>query len=289
MKGLVNVIKPPNMTSHDVVGYLRRLFHEKRIGHSGTLDPMAVGVLNIYIGSATKLIPYHHSPYKKYRAEMLLGKTSDTLDIWGEVQDVDSEIDVNSSDIEEVLESFLGNSEQVPPMYSAIKKDGKKLYELARKGIEIKRESRTIDIKHIELFEIINNRIIFDIICSRGTYIRSLVDDIGNVLKTSAIMTNLIRLENEYFLIEEAFTLEEIERMYLDNNFIFLIPMRDILKDVDEYELSKSEYKKFSTGIPIDIRSEKSLLKIIYDNRLVGIGIYENMKFEIKKRFLSED
>ena len=92
MKGLVNVIKPPNMTSHDVVGYLRRLFNEKRIGHSGTLDPMATGVLNIYIGLATKLIPYHHSPYKKYRAEMLLGKTSDTLDIWGEVKDVDSEM-----------------------------------------------------------------------------------------------------------------------------------------------------------------------------------------------------
>ncbi|MBN2260928.1 MAG: tRNA pseudouridine(55) synthase TruB [Clostridiales bacterium] len=289
MQGLVNVIKPSQMTSHNVVGVLRKLFNQKKIGHSGTLDPMATGVLNIFIGDATKLISFMNSPYKKYRAEMIFGMTSDTLDIWGKIEEKEMNFRIDEIMLIDVLNTFLGKSKQVPPMYSALKVNGKKMYELARKGIEIEREARDIEIKSLELIDFNEKKVIFDIVCTRGTYVRSLINDIGDKLGTKALMSNLIRLENESFSVEESYTLEELHQMVKSNNNEFLISMKDILRNASTYELPSDDFIQFSNGIPVKIpQQDNSLIKLMYKKNLVGIAVCEKNEIIIKKRFLRE-
>lgn len=289
ISGLINVVKPPQMTSHDVVSWMRRHFGIKKIGHSGTLDPMATGVINIFIGDATKLIEYQHHPIKKYRAKMLLGYTSDTLDIWGKVSKEIMNNKYCDEDIKKAVKSFIGEINQIPPMYSAIKINGQKMYQLARKGQVVKREPRTVIIHNIKIINIVENSITLDITCSRGTYIRTLIDDIGAKLNTRAVMTDLIRIENEGYNLKEAMTLEEINKYILNDDYSFIIKMVDILSNInEELILSSEEMKLFKNGITpyLKIKSELCILK--YNNLLVGLAGNKDGKICIYKRFLSE-
>lgn len=177
--GLINVLKPPGMTSHDVVSFIRRTYHLKRVGHAGTLDPAASGVLPVALGSATRLLEYMTDTDKSYRVELTIGYETDTGDDTGAILNNAVCVMPVKTEIEKVLSSFIGTIEQIPPMYSAIKIQGKKLYELARAGITVERQPRIITIHNITLLHIDDTRILFDVTCSKGTYIRSLCSDIG--------------------------------------------------------------------------------------------------------------
>lgn len=287
--GMINVIKPPQMTSHDVVSWFRKRLNMKKIGHSGTLDPMATGVINVFLGQATKLISYQHHPVKKYRAEMLLGYTSDTLDGWGNVSKVDDPERLDEAVIHEAIQSFVGEIEQIPPMYSAIKINGQKMYQLARKGQIIEREPRKITIYSIDEIKIVENSITFDVVCSRGTYIRTLVDDIGEKLKTKAIMTNLIRMENENFSLQDAMTLEEIQNAIDHDDYSFILDLLKIMNFVEErFELNSSQMMSLKNGLPLQLNVKSDLCLLMHQNTLVGLAGVENGHFKIFKRFLSE-
>ena len=208
--GIVNVLKPPGMTSHDVVSRIRHIYGVKKAGHSGTLDPDAAGVLPVFIGKATRLLEYEASGIKQYRAEGILGIRTDTGDDSGNVLETKPVPDISAAELEEALQQFRGKILQVPPMYSALKINGKKLYEYARKGIEIERTARPIDIFHLDCIKLFPPFFCLDIECSKGTYIRTLLEDIAVSLGTFACMTFLLRTKAGDFSIEESHTLNEI-------------------------------------------------------------------------------
>ncbi len=210
MNGLVLLNKPADITSFGAAAALRRIYGEKRIGHTGTLDPMATGVLPVLLGRATRLSPFLLMADKAYRATIRLGLTTDTLDITGQVLS-QKPVEVDDSQLQAALQGFLGPQMQVPPMYSALKKEGKKLYELARQGVEVDREARPIEIKKIELAFRQGDDFCIDVACSKGTYIRSLCDDIGRVLGCGATLAALERRATGGFLLQDCVTLEQVK------------------------------------------------------------------------------
>ncbi|MBR4169039.1 MAG: tRNA pseudouridine(55) synthase TruB [Lachnospiraceae bacterium] len=216
MNGILNVCKEQGYTSHDVVARLRGICHQKKIGHTGTLDPMATGVLPVCFGNATKLCDFLTDQTKTYRAVMLLGQTSDTYDVTG-VMSTTVEPGVverlGEEAIRDAIASFVPGYDQVPPMYSAKKVDGKKLYELARRGIEIERAAVHVDIPVITVDAIDLPRVTFTVTCSKGTYIRSLIHDIGRKLQCGAVMEELVRTAASGFVLEDALTLAQIEAL----------------------------------------------------------------------------
>ena len=177
--GILNVLKPCGMTSHDVVGFLRRTLQTKKIGHGGTLDPDAAGVLPVFIGTATRLLEYAVEGRKNYRAELKFGIKTDTGDDSGTIIASSEVRVVTEAEIQETLQKFIGEQKQIPPMYSAIKKDGQKLYQLARQGIEVEREARSITIDALELLHKTGTSLTLDIVCSKGTYVRTLLEEIA--------------------------------------------------------------------------------------------------------------
>lgn len=210
MDGVFNVLKPPNMTSFDVVAFLRRALQTKKIGHGGTLDPDAAGVLPVFAGSATRLLEFAVEGHKQYLVEITLGKQTDTGDDSGTVV---LELPVPAFDedkLQQVLGNFLGPQKQLPPMYSAIKVEGKKLYQLARQGIEIERQPRNIVIHRLELLHYTDHSFNLLVECSKGTYIRVLGEDIAKALGTCGTMSFLLRTQVGGFRIEEAKSLQEI-------------------------------------------------------------------------------
>lgn len=209
-RGIIIVDKPQGWTSHDVIAKLRGLLGTRRIGHSGTLDPMATGVLAVFVGRATRAVEFADADEKEYTAGIRLGVRTDTQDIWGTVTD-SCDAQVTRSELLQVLEHFRGDISQIPPMYSAVKKEGKKLYELARKGITVQRKPRDIHIGALELTEFADNRGLIDITCSKGTYIRALCSDIGDMLKVGGVMDYLRRTRSGAFTLEDALTMEQIE------------------------------------------------------------------------------
>ena len=209
--GIVNVLKPPGMTSHDVVSFVRRVFGLKKVGHAGTLDPAAAGVLPVFLGSATRLIEYTSDADKAYRVELTFGYSTDSGDDTGTV--IAAAPDCPSPDqagVAAILASIAGESDQIPPMHSAIKIDGRKLYELARAGKTVDRPARRITIHNIAPVKISGNVVLFDVACSKGTYVRSLCADIGVRAGCPAVMSFLVRTRGGGFTIGEAKSLEEI-------------------------------------------------------------------------------
>ncbi|MDR3295836.1 MAG: tRNA pseudouridine(55) synthase TruB, partial [Clostridiales Family XIII bacterium] len=207
--GLLNFLKPSGMTSHDAVSFLRRLTGVKRIGHMGTLDPMAAGVLPLCIGRATRIAEYLVFDTKEYRCEMRLGLKTDTLDIWGTTvweAEPCHLLHLDEARIREQANVFTGEQMQTPPAYSAIKISGKKLYEYAREGQPVQVPARKIDIKSITVYEVDleERRLVFDVVCSKGTYIRSLCHDMGEALGCGAVMSHLIRTRSGCFQISDA-------------------------------------------------------------------------------------
>lgn len=215
MNGIINVLKPAGMTSHDVVGSIRKLLSIKRIGHTGTLDPMAVGVLPICINSATRMIEYLDADSKKYRCEMQLGIETDTQDIWGKVLNTTT-VDVCNEDIIEAVAKFTGDILQTPPNYSAVRVNGRRLYDYARHGEAVEVKSRWIHINSIRIIsmDLEKNRVLFDVESSKGTYIRTICTEVGRILGCGAAMRFLVRTASGSFTLEDALTFEEIGELH---------------------------------------------------------------------------
>lgn len=210
MDGIFNVLKPPGMTSHDVIGFLRRVLNTKKIGHGGTLDPDAAGVLPVFAGSATRLLSFAVDGHKKYIAEFTLGEQNDTGDDSGSVVKTMPIPKFTKEDLLLVLQKFIGKQMQLPPMYSAVKINGKKLYQLARQGLEVERQARAIEVYRLELLHYTQKSFTVAVECSKGTYIRVLGEDIAQALGTCGTMSFLLRTQVACYLLEDAHTLQEI-------------------------------------------------------------------------------
>lgn len=210
LNGIVVIKKEEGFTSHDVVNVVRKTLGTRKVGHTGTLDPNATGVLPICVGKSTKACDMLTFSDKEYVAQVKLGITTDTYDIWGNVSE-EKAVNVSLLQLEEAIEHFTGEIEQLPPMYSAIKQNGKKLYELAREGIEVERQKRRITIYECELLSFEDDVFTIRVYCSKGTYIRSLCNDIGQYLGCGAAMTSLVRTKSSVFHIESAITLDELK------------------------------------------------------------------------------
>jgi tRNA pseudouridine55 synthase len=214
LAGILNVDKPANMTSHDVVDAIRRVAGQRKVGHAGTLDPMATGVLLVCLGQATRVAEYLMAGRKHYRAAIVLGTSTDTYDADGEVVANDGRTEFSRAEIGTALTHFVGCIEQVPPMYSAIKRDGQPLYKLARQGKTVEREARPVEIDEIKLLDWTPPSLIVEVICSPGTYIRSLAHDLGQHLGGGAYLATLVRMASGRFTLEEAVSLERLEEAF---------------------------------------------------------------------------
>lgn len=250
--GVLAVYKPEGMTSHDVVNRVRKLYNTKRVGHAGTLDPMATGVLVVLVGRAAKACEYISSDRKAYRAILRLGLTTDTEDITGEVLTKSEDI----PDAERVFDTcrlFVGNIKQIPPMYSALKVNGQKLYDLARQGMTVEREARDISVFAIdcEPVEGCNTDYILNVTCSGGTYIRTLCADIGANLGCGGVMAALERREACGIFLEECYTLEEIEKASENDRQSLLLPTERLFGDLESVKLPAFFEKLFRDGCPI--------------------------------------
>jgi len=214
LDGIININKPSGITSYGVIRVVKKIAQEKKIGHLGTLDPMATGVLPLFLGKMTKLIPFFNEGDKGYRVTAMLGGQSTTLDAEGEIEEVPIPEDCTPEKVRETLLSFLGEIEQTPPMYSAVKINGKKLYEYARKGETIERKSRKVTIHEITNIEYSAPILTFDVFCSKGTYIRTLADDVAQKLGTRAYLTALCRTKvGQFFNLENSIDLDRLEKL----------------------------------------------------------------------------
>ncbi len=232
LSGIVNIYKEKGYTSHDVVNIVRRAFNRIKTGHTGTLDPQAEGVLPVCIGKATKLCDTIAADIKEYRAEMTLGITTDTEDHTGEILEK-KDVACSENEIKEAILSFVGETEQIPPMYSAVKHSGRKLYELARDGKEVERKPRSIIIHNITDIEFAeNNKVRFTVLCSKGTYIRTLCKDIGEKLGCGAHMSALVRTRSGRFHAENSITVEQF-KAYMDEGALdkVIIPIESVIGD----------------------------------------------------------
>ncbi|MHB9925016.1 tRNA pseudouridine(55) synthase TruB [Clostridium botulinum] len=286
MDGVINVLKPKGITSFDVVRDIRKIAKIKKVGHTGTLDPLASGVLPVCIGKATKIVDYIMEGTKTYRVEMKLGTTTDTYDREGTVLE-EKEINLTPIEVEETIKKYIGDIDQVPPMYSALKINGQKLYNLARKGIEIEREARKIHIYDICILSIDLPYVIFDVKCSKGTYIRSLCFDIGKDLDSGAVMWNLQRLEASPFNIKEAIKLEDLNE---ENIKQYITSIDEALKDYEKLSLDKKFEKLVLNGVILkdrrvldNIEENKLYRTYIEDDNFIGLGMKSAYGFKIHK------
>lgn len=280
MDGIIVINKQKEYTSHDVVAKLKKKLNISKVGHTGTLDPNATGVLPILIGKGTKFSKYLINHDKIYEVELELGKKTDTADIEGKVIE---EKNVDERYIKEnllqVLESFVGKQEQIPPMYSAIKKNGKKLYEYARAGEKVEIEPRKIEIYKIDLNKYDKNIISFVVSCSKGTYIRSLCEDIAEKLNTVGYMKNLKRLQVGKFNIKDAVYIDDIDLKNVNDH---LITLEEILKETPCINLGEKKLKLFLNGVQLTDNNIDGLYKIYVANKFIGTGT-------IKKGLLKRD
>ena len=282
MDGIIVINKPKGCTSHDIVYKVKKITGEK-VGHTGTLDPNATGVLPLLIGKGTLLSKYLIDHDKTYQVTLKLGEKTDTADSDGKViekQEVDKLL-VERNNIENLLNSFVGYQEQIPPMYSAIKVNGKKLYEYARKGETVAVQPRKIVIYSIKLLNINteNLEIYFEVSCSKGTYIRSLCEDIANKLNTVGYMKDLKRTQVGMFYIESTITVEELEQNINNKEFInnHLITIEILFKNNKEIILDDKKIRLFLNGVKLNYDLENGIYKIYnYQKKFIGTGIVEN-------------
>lgn len=265
MNGILIVNKPQDFTSRDIVNKVGRILKTKKIGHTGTLDPIATGVLVICIGNTTKLCEVLTSEYKEYIATIKLGIKTDTLDTTGEIIER-KDFNITEPQIIEVLSSFLGKSTQVTPIYSAVKVNGKKLYEYAREGIKVELPTREINITNIELISFNNDEIVFKTTVSKGTYIRALIDDICKKLNTVGTMSSLIRTKQGNFKIEESYTIEDIEK----GNYK-LITIEEALSNLETTTIDEETYNKVKNGSIIEKTFSNDIANLVYENKIVAI------------------
>lgn len=283
MFGFINIYKPKGKTSHDVVAILRRITKIKQIGHTGTLDPFAEGVLPICIGKATRLIEYLDDD-KAYIGTVQLGKSTSTYDTEGEIVKT-SDKKISKEEIEIALQQFRGKIQQLPPIYSAIKVNGKKLYEYARKGEDVEIKPRDVEIFKLEIvdFDEENQTVDLHIECSKGTYIRSIANDIGNVLGCYGHLIKLVRTKAGKFEIANSFKLDELEsKENVSNNMIYPLEYLDYPK----YSLNENEKQKVSNGMSINIDLSDGLCVLVWEKELAAIAEIKDKKAKICKMFL---
>lgn len=266
MNGIININKPQGITSFDVIRKLRKILSIRKIGHTGTLDPLATGVLIVCVGKATKLVQDIEKKEKEYIAEFDLGYKTDTYDIQGKTLDKVDNFSVTKEELETVLKNYIGDIKQVPPMYSAIKINGEKLYELARRGETIERAARDISIFSLELLEFNGKKVKIKCVVSKGTYIRSLIYDIGEDLKIFATMTSLIRTKVGNENIDNSFTLETIESLKEKEDFSFLYDIETYF-NYPNFSISGDKNKKlFLNGNTLITPDLKDGLYRVYDS-----------------------
>lgn len=253
MNGIILIDKPEGWTSHDVVGKLRGIMRDRRIGHSGTLDPLATGLLVVFVGRATRAVEFAESDMKEYIAGLRLGISTDTQDIMGRVVETAGDLP-NETEVRAVLERFKGNLEQIPPMYSAVKIGGKKLYELARKGESVERKPRSITVFNLEAVGRSGGDYILNIVCSKGTYIRTLCSDIGAALGCGACMSSLRRTRAGIFSVEDAYTVDDVQeaanRGELDK---LLLPTDAIFTEYPKLSVNDVREKKLRNGNAVNV------------------------------------
>lgn len=282
MEGFINFLKPPGMTSHDVVGFVRRVLHEKRVGHAGTLDPGAAGVLPVAVGQATRLIEYLDNERKTYRAEMLLGYETDSGDDSGRILDQLTDFVMpEAKAIKEVFAAFTGGIVQVPPAYSAIKINGQRAYDLVRQGVRVEIPSRRVEIFRLALVEKNDaaKTLLFDVECSKGTYIRTLCQDMGRAMNIPATMSFLVRTGVGGFSIQNAVTPEEFQ--VLGENA--LQPGDAALSHILKYNINPARKKAFCNGLSSfdkafseKIADEKNIeLRVYCEDIFLGMGHYD--------------
>lgn len=295
--GILVVNKPVGFTSFDVIAKLRGILHIKKLGHTGTLDPMATGVLPVLVGAATKACDIMPESVKSYKAEFKLGLRTDTLDITGEITDKCENFCVSANQIETALEKYRGEIYQLPPMYSAVSVGGKRLYQLARQGIEVEREKRKAFVSCLNLlaFDEKSQTGILEITCSKGTYVRTIIDDLGADLKTFAVMTALERTSSNGFDITEAYNLEQIEEFAKSEQTEQLLkPLEDVFKAFPKVNLNPHCTKLYKNGVRLrpeqmGISPEKDELYCVYDCEKNFLGLakadVENNQMTVYKNF----
>ncbi|MBE6145645.1 MAG: tRNA pseudouridine(55) synthase TruB [Firmicutes bacterium] len=265
MNGILVVNKPDNYTSRDVVNKIGGILKTKKIGHTGTLDPIATGVLVVCIGNTTKLCELLTSEYKEYIATIKLGIKTDTLDTTGTIIET-KDYNVSENQIKEVLNTFLGTSIQTTPIYSAVKVNGKKLYEYAREGIQVELPKREINITNIELLSYKDDEIIFKTTVSKGTYIRALIDDICTKLNTVGTMSNLQRTKQGNFSIEDSYTIEDIQ----SGNYK-LLSIEEALTNLEQITINEELYNQVKNGSIIDKTFKNDIACLNYKGNIVAI------------------
>ena len=295
MTGIILLDKPKDITSFGAVARVRRICSEKKCGHTGTLDPMATGVLTVMLGGATRFIELLPSHNKAYRASFRLGTTTDTLDITGKVLET-REVNASAGDVREKIKDFVGEISQLPPMYSAVSVDGQRLYDLARQGIEVERKPRQVTIFSIDILSENEetNEYEIHVECSSGTYIRTLISDLGEALGCGAVMTELRRTKANGFEIEKAVTLEELEEAVSSGRIEdVLIPVDKALEEYPVIKVSEAQAKRFRNGGELSLERLKYPRMLgyfrIYDpaGNFIGIGeIGQKDCLEIKRVFM---
>lgn len=286
MDGVLNIYKPSDITSFDVVRKVMKLCNTRKVGHTGTLDPLASGVLPICIGRATKLVDYLMSETKVYTAQLMLGIETDTYDREGKIIS-ERNVSISNEEILAAFNPFWGEIEQEPPMYSALKVNGKRLYELARQGIIIERKKRKVTIYDLKIIDISLPIITFSVTCSKGTYIRSLCHDIGKILGVGGTMWSLERVQTGIFTKENSIDLNLLNS---DNISDYIISVEDALSNYDAISFNNRHEKLLLNGVKINniniidhIEKNKLFRVYIDDNKFIGLGIRDDIGFKIIK------
>ena len=299
INGIINVYKEKGFTSFDVVAKMRGMFHQKKIGHTGTLDPDAEGVLPVCLGKATKVCDLLTDKEKEYKAVLLLGQETDTQDISGEVLNV-GEVNVTEDEVRSAILSFVGAYEQVPPMYSALKVNGQKLCDLARKGITVERKARPVVIHKIEIVSMKLPEIEMIVSCSKGTYIRTLCDDIGKKLGCFGCMKSLLRTRVDQFTVDKALTLAQLQKIIeekTENDWDFVESVDSVFYKYVSIQTKEEAQKLVLNGnrIPYEFVADFSIEKMqeqvrLYDftNKFIGIYTYieESQEYKPVKLFM---
>ena len=285
--GILNIDKPAGITSYDVVDVIKKLFIGSKVGHTGTLDPVATGVLPILIGDATKLSDNLTAENKAYRVKMLLGVETNTYDITGKIVYA-SVVNKDEIYIRERIKRFIGVQEQTPPQYSAIKVEGKRAYQYAREGKEVELKPRTIEVYDINniAVDLRKREVSFDVYCTKGTYVRSLVNDIGKKLGCGATMVELIRLKNGNFDIKDSIPLYDFLKLNFEEMKKRIITIDDYYTDLKRINMDEIEYTKFVNGVKLEYNEQDKLVKVYENNKYRGLG---QIKDGILKRYLIEN
>lgn len=283
MDGILVINKSKGLTSNDIVKKVKKILNTK-VGHTGTLDPNATGVLPLLLGNATKISKYLINHDKEYEAVIKLGAKTTTADVEGEIieeKEVNKE-KLKEENIEEVLKNFIGKQQQIPPIYSAIKVNGKKLYEYARQGKEVEIKARNIEIYDLKLLKIDskNDELTINVKCSKGTYIRSLCEDIAVKLETLGYMKELNRIQVGEFNIKDSVTIEKFKANIENKDYSNIIGIEEIFKEIPEITIKQREYEKYLNGVKIDTDNMDGIYRIYLDNKFSGLGIVENKKLK---------